>query len=779
MSKKNTITVKQFKPGLITDLNVTVNPGYTRFENLKINTVGKFEKRKGWSVLYMYEEHNRDVANLPISYDSVYTDANKDSVPRTDFIHVHSKSTVASGSTTEETEYIDLLFHRIYDNVNTLWHRRIDKTTKATIAEYNLTPALTGTDYNGDSWGLPWKNWGNVTFIDTPDHTYIINGYKAGDKAGNVFKYDYGDNARNRDPIRLQNIGLAILKGGTGDTGSYKLAEDPVEVSSLTRGKHYFYGVAPVYNTGVIGNITKSPGHIYVSPYDGGFTANPGRSVLISVKPTYDPYITHYRIFRTKQKNSDYFDFYNDPLFFVEQVEVPANTGFNEFTLIYNDILGDDELGSEYIESDSINSYVLTPTTINDLGSAQIYGDGEGYFIGLSDSTGTTRYNRLTTVSNHIGMRATCGTYAQSRSFFGGDRLNPDKLFVSEIDRSDNIRASLTYTIPLASLQNEITAIREIGNTIFVLCESSTYKLIETNNPELPYVLELVDSSKGCDSPSAFEVLNRVGFFMFKGKLQAMSEYGDIKEISGAINTKLAGLDADPATYVLRANESQEFIKIMFRRNSDQFPINIDFYPEDNLYTEEIGIKQIFTPTGETDATTGKEIVSLNEEDERFLLTAYCYNQNAGEEWGINFDGDIVYRGSDYADVSKVNSKVSWQDYIYNGDLTLLENSFNIKGVIEKPFVFESRVQASSIIFYGTGTIKFKMNYDETGYTAEKEVTLNRAGVEVPLGKQGFIIKVLITHDTNEDIDLDLFELKVTGKQGTNIKNKTSSGTTI
>lgn len=742
--KKQTAEYKDIK-GLLTDVNINNNVGNPTFDNLSLTPIGKLTKRKGWTWYKQYEEDYRDIANLKIDYDRLSTGSQ--GYPNPSVFHYRGfKDTYleqSQGRISGEWSY--KLYAKIYLNEGGLWARRDGDS----FSNINLPKRITtNAQFDGR---------GNIKFVESPKHVYIVNDFKDGENSKDILKYSYdkynvgvlyedkcyntsiGSNLITRNyPTQTKWQVRAELKQYKDTVGDAPKKSIPVGI--------YEYLFLPVYNTGSIGDpIFKSYSNswdvknIYVP--EGAYTQQiavptptiPGtyNSIAFYALPIKDPFITHIRIYRTKNlagKPENINKFY-----FCYQVAKPSiNYEIN-------------------LNVSNISYYYTNPAEI-------FYAD----VLQDSELSGDTLVEKLLSNRN-ASMRGTCACYAQNRLFVGGDRRYVSSGFVSELDKSDSFGA-LIYNFELASNNNEQTSIEEVGNNIYWFLQHSLYVLRPTSDTDIPYTKELISPTVGCDSLNSSCVLDNICYFIFNEKLWALNEFGQYKEISAAVNTQLTG-KATGSEIVLRANASERFIKIMYRTSLGE-AVNIDYYPVLDLYRKHVGKKDIYGISGST--------AVLESGNEHYQLINYQHVPDLGESWGVDIDGNIVKETTDYQDTSLGNQKVTWNDY--TADSTAAIRTYSVDGIMEKPFVFNSRVRFNSVVLFGSGDIDFAYKVDNGSYSDYKTVTMTRTGVEIPLNGVGTIHSIKLRHTANSDIDYDYMRVKWTAQTSVDISNNVDTG---
>jgi hypothetical protein len=764
--KKQETTYSEIK-GLITDVNINVNPGNPTFQNFYKTPIGKLAKRKGWNLYWRvlstygdyYMEQGKDNGNIIIDYDRLTSGTG--GYPDTATFHVkkYNGSLNTANGETYAKDYTIFLRNKIVNDNNELWRY---------LYASDLTP-------NDKKISDTWEGRGNKKFIETPDHVYIINDYQNGITTQNVLKYKYNRISMLHDDVTKEVKIGSNFKSNDGGAVDWEIraetkrythaipadADDSIPPLKSIEAGTYHYMFLPVYNTGAVGdpifieyantNETYSSGY-YASTPEGAYISpvtitrapiGSYNAVAFYCKDITDPFISFIKIYRTKNLTSSTATAASKTKFyFVGQAAVPqpyhdgrehqleiSNAKYYSATvsLFYGDNLPDSELGTDYL-------------------------------------TASDPFNK------NASMRASCGCYAQNRLFLAGDRRYPANIFLSELDKTDLFILS-PYTMPLASLGNETVAIENVGTNIFVFQKNSFYILRPTSDADVPYIVELVSPSVGCDSLNSITVLDNIAYFMFNNKLWALNEFSQFKEISGTINTQLDDIDtANPAEVILKTNTFDRYIKIMYRK-ADGDAVNIDYYPIHDLSTEQTGDKDIYTKSGTMDED--QEILNLNIQTDNYKLVNY-EQLSTGQEWGVEIDGNIVIRTSDWEDTFVGKAKTRWLNYI--ADSTAATNLYSVNAVLEKPWAFSATVKANCVVIYGTGPIDVASAKDGGAFSAYKTYTMTRTGVTIPLNLVGHIISVRLRHTANTDIDYDFMKLVYTPYSSVDVTNDVSGG---
>jgi hypothetical protein len=742
--RKQTADYKQIR-GWVTDKNINDNVGNPTFQNFTLTPIGKLTKRKGWSVVTAYNETGKDNSNLKIDFDRLTTGSQ--GYPDIQTFHYRSfKDTltdqygVNAGFTWQYT-----LRNKVVNNVNGLWAKRTGKHFLGlTTSDKQITTTA------------QWNGKGNTKFIETPDHVYIVNDYKEGNTSRDVLKYGYdknnlgvlypdtcydtsiGNNLKVKaNPTITDWVVRAEKKTYTGTAQNAPKRSLPVGV--------YEYLFLPVYNTGSIGepifmdyagknaydiNVFQ-PTNAWTQTIrvDTPDTTTTGTFVGVALygKIINNPFITHIRIYRTKNRlvagNINKF-------YFLYQVAKP------------NNFIAEQNLAVSEIQYTNTTGPVLYLDTLLD---TELSGDV---------------LEPLGIINNAVSMRASCGCYAQNRMFLGGDRRYPSVGFVSALDKTDSFL--IEYAFELFNSENEQTTIQSVGNNIYWFSKNSIYVLKPNNDVDVPYTKELISPTVGCDSLNSACVLEGICYFIFNNRLWALNEYGQYKEISAAINTQIVN---NASEIVLKPNASERYVKIMFRNTSGE-AVNIDYYPIHDLFAEQTGDKDIYTINGAT--------AELSTQDDRYKLVNYEQIPDLSEEWGVDIDGNIVKRASDYQDTSVGSDKVTWLNY--TADNTGAVKTYPVNGILEKPFVFNSRVRLNSVILFGSGSIDMAYKVDNGAYGSYRTYTMTRTGTECPLNGVGSIHSIKLRHTANSDVDYDFMKVKWTSQTNVDISNNVDAG---
>lgn len=785
---KQTLTIKEFKPGYVSagDFPDTLNPGYKTFKNFLIDSVGNVLKPHGWKNIINYDETGKDNGNIAIDYSRLTTGSG--GYPRTDVFYCKNYASIVNGV---KTEYKDVLMHKIINGINTLWHIRLDVNDNVVLQKQIST--------NGQ-----WKEAGPVKCIETPEQLYIVNSrnklissynileekkYKSvvcpEQWKGAVWKYNFAVGNRANDVEKLQNISIANPNNFT----AYGIKDSNSKYNIHLQNR--FYVVVPVYNTGTKApcgaglKLLVSPVPLYTQSSDATYKAqqdyiNNIGFAQISVPPFYDPYIKYLRVYRTKERvqNGINVATETDPYYFCFQMELTAamqtvqnstphrmilyagsvpeySSGVNGVNKqIISDYLKDTELGSELSNDILFNSFTHewndNQFSVNP--PATLYDDGIDFF-------------------------AHAGCYAQNRLFLLDDKF----IYLSDIGKSDGFSLP-PYAVKYQNLENPTTAIEEVGQNIFVWNKNGGLTVLRpTQSTDIPYVVEPLDSGIGCDSLNSVCVLNRTAYFIFKNKLYAMNEFGQYQEISQGINSVLAKFDIGyPSEIILKTNNKDGYIKIMFRNawHSPYLPINIDFYPGTGIWVENTGYKDIFLEIGGTNELilTPHSSGLTGIKREQYQLLNYQYLPDTNEEWGVDFDGNVVKRSADYSNVSVGSDKTTWQNFTYSGTVTPVK-SYPIESVMERGLHFSAKIFVNAIILYGTGNIKYNYALDNKVYQAKtKTVLMKELGAAIHINALTNLLLYKLTHDTAEALQFDFMEIIYNGTHKITIKNTVSAG---
>lgn len=756
--KKQETTYSEIK-GLITDVNINVNPGNPTFQNFYKTPIGKLAKRKGWiNPYYWYNEgvgnrtsswgvnNGKDVGNIKIDYTRLVSGAG--GYPDTATFHYKSfkdKLLVQTGETIAgEWQYI--IQNKIVNNTNELWAARTGHTRG------QVTPYIKKISSE-----TQWTGRGNTKFIDTPDHVYIFNDFQDGQTTRNVLKYKYDkDNINGNydldecDEVQIDsNLKCGASNGNdwiiNAEIKSFDAATVPGTIyTGIGIGK-YNYIFLPVYNTGAVGDpifrdqlnivngvVTSKKSYYQTVKIPGPVNTKYG--VSFKCKFIANPFIIGINIYRTK--NIELLNAETEKYYFVGFATKPlytTTTATGSAELVFG------------------KSMYYSSTTSN------FYGD-----VSNDDALGNQIFQTFP-INLDAPLRASCGCYAQNRLFVAGDRRHIENVFFSEPDKTD-LFINVGYTLELVSGENEVKTIIEVGIIICVFLKHSIYILRPTSDPDVPFIKELLSPTVGCDSLNSACTLDTICYFIFNNKLWAINEYGQYKEISAAINTLFKDKD-DTSEIILKPNASDRYIKIMFRK-SDGDAVNIDYYPIHDFFTEQTGDKDIYTVSG-VNAT-------LVSQDDRYKLVNYEQIPDLNEEWGVDIDGNIVKRGTDYQDVSVGSDKVTWLNY--TADSILAIKTYPINAVLEKPWAFSATVKANCVVIYGTGPIDVASAKDGEEFSEYKTYTMTRTGITIPLNLVGHIISVRLRHTANTDIDYDFMKLVYTPFTSVDVTNDVAGG---
>jgi hypothetical protein len=752
MGVKNSIYIKKFQPGYVSAGNYsdTLNPGFKTFKNWRVDITGKLTKPFGWSVVKGYDEQGKDNGNLKIDFDRLATGAG--GYPNISTFHCKPFVTAVAGA---EVIYRDVLSHRIVNNINEIWRTRYDNTN--TVIEDKKISV------DGQLVGVC-----NVRFVESPDHVYIINDYVKGTVSGTVYKYKYAKDLKQFDVDLIQNISIAasvfirgtFVPNGTGTVGMFN--------------GHFKYFVIPVYNTSAEGFADTPDPAQFIEIITTNSTT--GKALRIDIKSTYDPFIVGYKIYRTKINGQDVVvkstvetflgmfktvtvdnPGYNPiqkipPYYFLKYIPKPNNAvNFNDWVPLI-------EKGKTFTDE------LITDTLLGEM-----YAGSMPVNFCLNQYRGTYGMTiPSTAATSGLGMLCTCGTYADDSLFLGGDARYPKKLFKSDFGKSDYF-GDIIYDIKYASLENMQSAIEQVGSNIFVWCKNGgLVKLAPTQNADVPYVVEPLDNGIGCDSLNSIAILNRMAYFIFKGKMYAVNEFGQYKEISGGVSSVLSQATSE---IILKTNNKDNYVKIMFRigTGTSSNAVNIDFYPTLGMWIEHTGLKDIFRQAGAT--------ASPSSQDERYQLVNYDYLPDLNEEWGVNLDGDIVKRSADYNNVG--NDKCQWLNCSSYGITPV--TTYPVTSTWERGLHFNAKAYINTLIFYGASPVKYDYALDDSIYVFKaanetREIIMTKLGYEVPINQYTNLLLIKMIHDTAAAIDFDYVEIIYNGTQKITVKNTVGAG---
>jgi len=760
--------ITDLKPGYISsgDIGDNLNPGYITLKNIYINNAGKPQKRLGWTEFdniqqagsYGFRVYNELYFGDKTGLDPV-TDYTNNSVFqfRPDILFTRVKKENVNGS---EIEYLDMIFFRRKEvegvNVGVLIHKRIDNTNGLNVFERTITSP------RGDEY---FKGWGNVDIVNAGENIYIINSYIEKGVSREVRKYNLdSDTEHYAHNVSLQNGVHRDFMTGNANT---------------TRGGEvkpgYQYVIVPVYNTDTISDYDKTHyirirTNVGIGRYGFHYLLQPKvpQQVDITINrqdTTFtDPYVVKYRIYRTKNyyAHPDIFEGYSDDTFdireapnsssnlsiinvwsdiykdakrreeandflyyFVAQVDKPTDDGSNDFHL-YTDKIKDENLGSVYTNAGYING-----TTPFRMPTGRPWAD----FYGKED----------------FGIKASCGAYIHRRIWLGGDYENPNNVYISEIDKTDAYNVSVLQQTSTATRENMHKVISEIGGNVFVFMNRTIEVFRQTQNANTPYIRQTISQNYGIDSGASFAVFNDIGYFIYKSKLYSINSAGNITPVGGRINSVFSELANDNGAYVvMRINTKDRYILFIIRKTNGDV-VNMQYYPETNIFNTVEGERDTFNTSSST------LTLNSNQENE-YAILGYNYNEDLEREFGITKYGELVNRNNNYNDISLVTRKYVFPNYTFTGTAN---NTYPVKGIIERAFSFDKSSVVKWIKLYGTGKIKYQWKYDDDNYTDELEVTMTRQkGVDIPIMSPlcgTFYLKLI--HDTTENIDLDYIEI--------------------
>ena len=147
---------------------------------------------------------------------------------------------------------------------------------------------------------------------------------------------------------------------------------------------------------------------------------------------------------------------------------------------------------------------------------------GQNTIWNYKDNTDDIQLTDQYLVPDYVPAHGTDGLYFNSCLHLIGDPATLG-LYVSDIDLSDSLRASMIFPIPNESFSNRATAISHIGNTMYIFNENfGISRWTPTGNADIPYYVSEVTKSWGCNGTYCSAGLSI--FFMFKGKLFGFGE---------------------------------------------------------------------------------------------------------------------------------------------------------------------------------------------------------------------------------------------------------------
>jgi hypothetical protein len=760
---KNSIYIKDFKPGYVKDFPDTLNPGFKTFKNWIISVTGKLTKAFGWSVVLPYDETGKDCGNLSIDFGRTGFDG----YPSISTFHCKPFVTTVGGV---EVTYRDVLYHKIVNNINEIWRTRYGPP------DIVQNPIIESKKISVDG---QFQGKCNIRFVESPDHVYIINDYVSGTVSGTVYKYKYAKDLKQYDADLIQNVSISAAV----ETWAVKTANSSTD-SILG---NYLYSVVPVYNTSSEGAMVareKETDLVFNAIYVN--IDNKKLSVTLEVQSSYNPFIIGYKVYRTKvnavvatvYKNSDNpFDMQKQSVY---QAPVPPNKEFyflGYFPRPNNSINSVNPANriklTHEVKSEGV-TYNITENNINDKSLGSILNILQPVNLVIESILTTDGYNPSKSfLDSGYGMLCTCGTYADDSMFLGGDARYPKKLFKSEFGKSDTF-GSVIYDIKYASLENMQTAIEQVGGNMFVWCKNGgLVKLSPTQSADVPYIVEPLGDGIGCDSINSIAVIGKMAMFVFKNKLYLMNEFGACattadgswKEISGGINSILATATSE---IVLKTNNKDNYVKIMFRTAS--LPINIDFYPTLGVWIEHTGKKDIYNKYG--------VLASLSSASERYGLVNYNYLPDVNEEWGVDVDGNIVKRQDTFINTSVGSDKTQWLNCSTSA---IAIKDYNVVSTLERSLHFNAKIYINKIIFYGTSLIKYDYALDTGVYVfaavnETREITMVMTGYEIAINQHTNLLLLKMIHDTAAEIDFDYIEIVYNGTQKITVKNTVGAG---
>ena len=750
--RKQTAEYKDIK-GLVTDVNINNNVGNPTFNNFSLTTIGKLTKRKGWENVLNYNEEGKDNTNLKIDFDRLSTGTG--GYPLIGVFHIRRGAQVGYGPT---IEYFDILHYKMVNNIGEIWRTRLNLNNYSVMLSKKI------------SLDNQFLNVKFFRFIETPDQIYIIS---CGETGNTVYKYKFYEDTKTFDVDLIENISIS--------SEIYVQAEVINGGSTKSEGGKYKYKVIPVYNTSSSGyiNIMDKPEY-----YAEANIVSVVQSVKLKIYGSYDPHVIGYKIYRTKAnipakpaKTPPPFAPWKKTTWewlLYDSVGRPAVISNDYYFLGYypkpNNSIEPLNMIDLVDPSKSVTisgtTHYLTETNITDSNIGDMYSGTlpvNYYRHNTSKPYPATKYVP-TIAAPGIGMCATCGCYAQNRLFIAGHNKYPNLVFVSALDQTDNFQ-ELIYSMDGANDKNSAASIECVGQTIYVwLRNNGLYALRPTASADVPYVIEIKANDTGCDGLNATCVMGDIAYYLWQNKLYALNEFGQYKEISAAINTLLAQ-KKEGTEAVIKANTTEKYVKIMFL-NDDNEAVNIDYYPEKDMYRSYVGKKDIYEINGNT--------AELKAGAEHYQLVNFLHIPDVKQSWGVDADGNIVKEKDNYVDTSIGSDKVTWLNY--TADNTNAVKNYPVEGILEKPFVFNSRVRFNSITLYGDGDIDIAYRVDTGEWTEYKTVTMTRAGVEVYYNGVGTIHSIRLRHTANSDIDFDYAKIKWTAQTNVDIANNTEAG---
>jgi len=823
---KKVIALKGYKPGLVIDAPITANPGYTIFKNFLVNELGLLTKRNGWQTLIGYGNSNLyNGCNIVPVFDNpdvptgaLPWDIGADKV----FLHAKTIPTTVDGKVYNDVHILHAQRGKLPNNayspssmiVKTIL-RKISESQWNIISSTVISPPM-ATAWNITATRNGFLPSGNTKAVDTNDNTYIFDGWRDGDTCNAVMQYNWylpkhlhespiypGYYTADTDSIYNVSVGRETpIRIEVVTTTGPKVTNDKTSPAGYIL--YYWYKVLPVYSSGAVGEPSDPEvygAHNSLDPNVnmGLAMVAPNKGVRISVPATRATDIIGWRIYRTKASldSGSVTNTFKNRFFFVCQADVPPvpwnannpwmvleNTTASNGDPRLTDGLDDYALGDELIASDCINSFRHT------YGAEISAHDVSGVWVQAVPRVPLPDYKLADPflsercfmkeypdeiVKYGAPIRAVTGTYANGSMLMGGDPKYPKFVYVSDEGVSNKFSAGRTLTIPTADIGNQVQDIITLGQYVYVFLQKGIYRLRPALGTDVPYYVELLSDTDGCDDTNSVTVCNNTAMWVYNGMIFMMDTAGRISSMSN-ITSVLSDISAKGNShYMLSPLPSLNGIRI-------SVPLDIDSYNktvrsfiyliDEQILTEEEARKSAMLRVDESSTLA----VSANNTTLTPMVS--CDLPLLSAELALNAAGGLMLRipFNNYIDTDQFSFFYQYPGKTTTGDPSTMTNAFLMEASMEKTIYLPAKVIVNSLIFYGSGDIEVSVNPDQRGYTAERTVTLSEQGTAFVLNQHCSLFTFKVRHITDIDIDLSKIEVKVTALSNVNIKNDTTAG---
>ena len=890
---KKLVDIDTFTPGLVTGITDKLNVGFSRFENILIDYMGRPKKRPGWGV------DNITINSIPLyisdyssKYNGLYDYSGSTTSPMLPYWADVSEDNVSIDDPTSPVTTLYFIPRNYLDKpmLTSVWK----ETDGATPYIRNVTAQ------EGTADGFPYSMPSGVTRINythDSNQTYLMSdGYpvkrvvkgRARTLKVGLPGDQYEKSTAAFQPLAAQGYlktgyyGKNLLEHGHCD---FKTPSTRVAIECSRESAWYVYLVCPIYASGRIGvaevydpakkRIITMGRRVKVETANDTAKRELYPFYLPAATPhLWDENIIGYRVYRSgkgdvtiTEQISSYEDGKIEALFNLAYLVTLGNAKRGDKTvttkgdLIYSatennrvgdirltdntlwlpieeaqkcrfvrdfykdkdfkydavyggftvwdtdkesawlDTVTDVELGSTYDIKGAINlsyltDYVQTDATVPS-GFTRSYSQFSTNYAGASrgpySQDGLDRiYGYTTTGTDNTRLYPTCAII-QNGIMVMNDKKRPNLVFVSAPDGTDGFYADRVYSILGATEANPVTNILCVGSSILVFTKTSITIFRSTADVNVPFVTQQISTSMGCDDQYGAVALDGNGYFMYGKRLYQINVNGMIKpagasfdveleEATGVITMKASPKEGE--LYIMYpAGTNDDTITVAGTNLTDTINKTIIFNVRRNYVTTDNVRRDKFTSDHTAEYTpggwTGLELDLLQDQDDASSLN-YWYLPGLAVEYSISKYGEFRTRDTDisYNDVSQTYTKQIFPWIAQYTQSTPPVDTYPVRAVIERPLVFNSHVRLTSIIVYGSGSIKISVNPNGRGYITDRRITINEdLGTEIPFNFEGSAFDIRITHDTAEDLELDAIQVKITGKGKINLFNATEAGT--